>query len=75
MTALEDNEGTEKLAQNLVTNSSSKHIRVRHRFLKGMVGRRTISTARSTYGRDDNTPISRRDNRARRHSSFSAPLS
>lgn len=40
-----DNQGVKKLAQNPVTNSKSKHIDVRHHFLKEMVGRKEVSIA------------------------------
>ena len=35
----EDNEGAVQLAQSPITNSNSKHIDVRHHFLRGLVGR------------------------------------
>ena len=39
----EDNEGAVQLAQNPVTNSNSKHIDVRHHFLRELVANGTIS--------------------------------
>ena len=39
----EDNQGAVQLAQNPITNSNSKHIDVRHHFLRELVGRREIS--------------------------------
>ena len=39
----EDNEGAVQLAQNPITNSNSKHMDVRHRFLGEPVGRKEIS--------------------------------
>ena len=39
---LEDNQGAVQLAQNLVTNSNSKHIDVRHHFLRELVRQRDI---------------------------------
>ena len=36
----EDNEGAAQLAQNPITNSNSKHIDVRHHFLRKLVGRK-----------------------------------
>ena len=38
----EDNEGSMQLAQNPITNSNSKHIYVRHHFLRELVGRNDI---------------------------------
>ena len=38
--AFEDNQGTVQLAQNPVTNSNSKHIAVRHHFLRERVRQR-----------------------------------
>ena len=39
----EDNQGAVQLAQNPITNSNSKHIDVRHHFLRELVGRKDIS--------------------------------
>ena len=39
---LEDNQGALQLAQNPVTNSNSKHIDVRHHFLRELVRQRDI---------------------------------
>ena len=39
----EDNEGAVQLAQNPVTNSNSKHIDVRHQFLRELGAKGTIS--------------------------------
>ena len=39
----EDNEGAVQLAQNPITNSNSKHIDVRHHFLRELVGRKEVS--------------------------------
>ena len=39
----EDNEGAVQLAQNTITSSNSKHIDVRHHFLREVVGRKEIS--------------------------------
>ena len=39
----EDNEGAVQLAQNPISNSNSRHIDVRHHFLRELVGRREIS--------------------------------
>ena len=39
----EDNQGAVQLAQNPITNSNSKHIDVRHHFLRELVGRKEIS--------------------------------
>ncbi|CAN0504724.1 unnamed protein product [Laminaria digitata] len=39
----EDNEGAVQLAQNPSTNSNSKHIDVRHHFLRELVGRKEIA--------------------------------
>ncbi|CAM9497748.1 unnamed protein product [Laminaria digitata] len=41
----EHNEGAVQLAQNPVTNSNSKHIDVRHHFLRELVAKGTISIA------------------------------
>ena len=38
----EDNQGAVKLAQNPITNSNSKHIDVRHHFLRELVRQRDI---------------------------------
>ena len=38
----EDNQGTVQLAQNPITNSNSKHIDVRHHFLRELVRQRDI---------------------------------
>ena len=38
----EDNQGSVQLAQNLVTNSNSKHIDVRHNFLRELVRQRDV---------------------------------
>ena len=38
----EDNQGAVQLAQNPITNSNSKHIDVRHRFLRELVRQRDI---------------------------------
>ena len=39
----EDNEGAVQLANNTIANSNSKHIKVRHHFLRELVGRKEIS--------------------------------
>ena len=39
----EDSEGAVQLAQNPISNSNSRHIDVRHHFLRELVGRREIS--------------------------------
>ena len=39
----EDNEGAVQLANNSITNSKSKHIGVRHHFLRDLVRRKEIS--------------------------------
>ena len=39
---LEDNQGAVQLAQNPITNSNSKHIDVRHHFLRELVRQRDI---------------------------------
>ena len=39
----EDNEGAVQLAQNPITNSNSKHIDVRHHFLRELAARKEIS--------------------------------
>ena len=39
----EDNEGAVQLAQNPITNSNSKHIDVRHHFLRELVARKEIA--------------------------------
>ena len=39
----EDNEGAIQIAKNPVTNSNSKHIDVRHHFIRGLVARKEIS--------------------------------
>ena len=39
----EDSEGAVQIAQNPITNSDSKHIDVRHHFLRELVGRKEIS--------------------------------
>ena len=41
----EDNKGAVQLAQSPVTNSNSKHIGVRHHFLRELVANGTISIA------------------------------
>ena len=38
----EDNQGAVQLAQSLVTNSNSKHIDVRHHFLRNLIRQRDI---------------------------------
>ena len=40
---IEDNEGAIQLALNPITNSNSKHIDVRHRFIMDLVARKEIS--------------------------------
>ena len=42
-TGLKDNEGVVQLARNPVTNYNSKHVHVRHHFLRELVGREEIS--------------------------------
>ena len=42
MPVFEDNEGTVQLAQNPITNSDSKHINVRHHFLRELVERKEV---------------------------------
>ncbi|CAM9518845.1 unnamed protein product [Ectocarpus fasciculatus] len=39
----EDNQGAIQLAQNPISNCNSKHIDVRHHFIRGLVGRKKIS--------------------------------
>ena len=39
----EDNQGAIQLARNPITNSNSKHIDVRHHFIRELVARREIS--------------------------------
>ena len=39
----EDNEGAVQLAKNPITNPNSKHIDVRHHFLRELVGRKEVS--------------------------------
>ena len=39
----EDNGGAVQLAKNPITNSNSKHIDVRHHFIRELVGRREVS--------------------------------
>ena len=46
----EDNQGAVQLAQNLVTNSSSKHIDVRHHFLRELVRQRDIKVVQVPSG-------------------------
>ena len=47
---LEDNQGAVPLAQNPVTNSNSKHIDVRHHFLRELVRQRDIKVVKVTSG-------------------------
>ena len=42
----EDNQGAVQLAQNPVTNSNSKHIDVRHHFLRELVRQRGIKVVK-----------------------------
>ena len=42
----EDSQGAVKLAQNPITNSNSKHIDVRHHFLRELVRQRDIEVVR-----------------------------
>lgn len=39
----EDNQGASQLARNPITNSNSRHIDMRHRFIRELVGRKEIS--------------------------------
>lgn len=43
----DDNEGTNPLANNLISNSNSKYIDLRHRFLRELVERQEIEDRRS----------------------------
>ncbi|CAB1105713.1 unnamed protein product [Ectocarpus sp. CCAP 1310/34] len=51
----EDNQGAIQLAQNPISNSNSKHIDVRHHFLRELVERKEISVIHvpSPYQRAD----------------------
>ena len=45
----EDNQGAVQLTQNTITNSTSKHIDVRHHFLRELVRQRDINGAPFSY--------------------------
>ncbi|CAB1111838.1 unnamed protein product [Ectocarpus sp. CCAP 1310/34] len=51
----EDNQGAIRIAQNPISNSNSKHIDVRHHFLRELVERKEISVTHvpSPYQRAD----------------------